>query len=59
MTEIPEHLLKRSAQRRKALGGEGGDDATETMSYEDAYQLHPGLAHALIRAINEVNARKN
>lgn len=30
MAEVPEHLLKRSAERRKALGlpdGEGGDDA--------------------------------
>ena len=27
MAEIPEHLLKRSAERRKALTGEGGDAA--------------------------------
>ena len=30
MAEVPEHLLKRSAERRKALGlpgGEGADDA--------------------------------
>ena len=29
MTEIPEHLLKRSQERRKALGleGEGGEEA--------------------------------
>ncbi len=27
MTEIPEHLLKRSAERRKALGLPGGEDA--------------------------------
>ena len=25
MAEVPEHLLRRSAERRKALGGEGGD----------------------------------
>jgi hypothetical protein len=29
MTEIPEHLLKRSKERRKALGLEGGDDGGE------------------------------
>lgn len=27
MTEIPEHLLKRSRERRTAMGGEGGDAA--------------------------------
>lgn len=32
--------------------GEKGKDA---ISYEDAYQLDPGLAHVLITAINEVN----
>ncbi|MCU1458854.1 MAG: hypothetical protein JWL73_2946, partial [Actinomycetia bacterium] len=26
MTEIPEHLLKRSAERRKALGLPGGEE---------------------------------
>ncbi len=29
MTEIPEHLLRRSKERRKALGLEGGDDGGE------------------------------
>lgn len=29
MTEIPEHLLRRSRERRSALGGEGGGDAGE------------------------------
>ena len=29
MTEIPEHLLKRSAERRKALGQEGDDAPAE------------------------------
>lgn len=36
-----------------------GENADEAMGYEDAYQLDPSLAHVLIRAINEVNARKN
>jgi len=30
MTEIPEHLLKRSAERRKALGQDGDDAPAET-----------------------------
>ena len=30
MTEIPEHLLKRSRERRSAIGGEAGDDAAAT-----------------------------
>ena len=30
MTEIPEHLLKRSRERRGALGGDGGSDAGAT-----------------------------
>ena len=34
------------------LLGEGG---TESISYEDAYQLDPGLAAVLVEAINEVN----
>jgi mono/diheme cytochrome c family protein len=42
VTEIPEHLLKRSKQRRAAIGGEGGDapegggDATAGTSAEPA-----------------------
>lgn len=31
----------------------------EAMSYEDAYQLHPGLATALLTAITEANDVKN
>lgn len=31
-----------------------GDDATEQMSYEDAYQLQPDLAGEFVRVINEV-----
>lgn len=32
-----------------------GDDAKDRMTYEDAYQLDPGLAAVLVKAINEVN----
>lgn len=31
-----------------------GDDASEKMTYEDAYQLHPELAGEFVRVINEV-----
>lgn len=31
-----------------------GDDASEQMTYEDAYQLHPELAGEFVRVINEV-----
>jgi menaquinol-cytochrome c reductase cytochrome b/c subunit len=38
MAEVPEHLLKRSAERRKqlGLGGEGGDDAPADAPAADA-----------------------
>lgn len=36
--------------------GEGGK---EVMSYEDAYQLDPGLATVLMKALNEANEPKN
>lgn len=36
-----------------------GADGEEAMSYEEAYQLDPGLAAVLMKAINEVNAAKN
>jgi hypothetical protein len=32
-----------------------GDKGSEAMTYEDAYQLEPSLAKALIDAINAVN----
>ena len=35
VTEIPEHLLKRSRERRAAIG-KGGDDATEASSANPA-----------------------
>jgi hypothetical protein len=36
MTEIPEHLLKRSQERRKALGLSGGDEGGEAAPAEEA-----------------------
>jgi hypothetical protein len=33
-----------------------GDDGAEQISTEEALQLEPGLAHALLAAANEVNA---
>ena len=38
MAEVPEHLLRRSRERRKALGlpVEGDDDAAESASADDA-----------------------
>lgn len=36
MTEIPEHLLRRSKERRAALGGEGGGDATAETATQEA-----------------------
>jgi quinol---cytochrome c reductase cytochrome c subunit, bacillus type len=35
MTEIPEHLLKRSQERRKALGLSGGDDGGDAAPAEE------------------------
>lgn len=31
-----------------------GDDASEKLTYEDAYQLHPTLAGEFVRVVNEV-----
>lgn len=32
-----------------------GEDGKDQMTYQDAYQLDPGLAAVLVKAINEVN----
>lgn len=33
-----------------------GEDGKEIISYDRAFNLHPGLAAALLTAVNEVNA---
>lgn len=35
--------------------GEGGN---ESLSFEDAYKLHPAVAAAMVNAFNEVNSAK-
>lgn len=36
-----------------------GEAADETMSYDEAFNLDPSLALALVTAVNEVNSAKN
>ena len=35
-----------------------GDGGKESISFQDAYQLHPSLAEAMMNAIKEVNGGK-
>jgi menaquinol-cytochrome c reductase cytochrome b/c subunit len=46
MTEIPEHLLKRSQERRKALGLSGGDDDGGDAAPEAAAEEAPAAEEA-------------
>jgi menaquinol-cytochrome c reductase cytochrome b/c subunit len=52
MAEVPEHLLKRSAERRKqlGLGGDGGDDAPADAPAADAPAETPAEAPAPVAA---------
>lgn len=44
MTEIPEHLLKRSRERRAAMGGDGGGDSQASESPAQAADASPAPA---------------
>lgn len=50
MTEIPEHLLKRSKERKAALSGESGD-STEEASTETSKAVEPAAAPAAAPAV--------
>ena len=51
MAEVPEHLLRRSAERRKALGGEGGDGGEGAPAADaSAPDAAPVVGGALLRA---------
>ncbi len=51
MAEVPEHLLRRSAERRKSLAGEGDDDSVEATAAapteETAVEAAPAAAAAV------------
>ena len=49
MTEIPEHLLKRSRERKAALSGESGD--AETPAEETSTAVEPAAAPAAAPAV--------
>lgn len=46
MTEIPEHLLKRSKERRQSLSGDGAPAASESTQVEKAAAAAPAKASA-------------
>lgn len=46
MTEIPEHLLKRSKERRQSLSGEGASGSSESTEVEKAATSAPAKAAA-------------
>ena len=50
--------LEAYIQMVNAKGGVKGKKL-KLVSYDDAYQLDPSFAHVLIKAVNEVNSRKN
>jgi mono/diheme cytochrome c family protein len=54
VTEIPEHLLKRSRERRSAIGGGGGEEATG--SAPAAPTATPAASPAAVPASREVAA---
>ncbi len=51
MTEVPEHLLKKAAEARARLTGEGGDDAGESASTPDAAPAASPVAAAPVPAV--------
>jgi hypothetical protein len=59
MTEIPEHLLKRSQERRKALGLSGGDEGGDAAPTEDATPETPAAEEAAAPAAATTGADPN
>jgi hypothetical protein len=59
MTEIPEHLLKRSQERRKALGLSGGDEGGDAAPAEDAAPETPPAEEAAAPAAAATGADPN
>jgi len=59
MTEIPEHLLKRSQERRKALGLSGGDEGGDAAPAEDATPETPAPEEAAAPAAAATGADPN
>ena len=51
MTEIPEHLLKRSKERKAALSGESVDSSAEDSAAEASTAVEPAAAPAAAPAV--------